>query len=1087
MMRGVVLMAAGTGLAWSAGAQDLAETHRLIGERYHAEQYGEVIRLVDRQVQQAAGTGWADSTYLYVYWYGRAKRMVDGPDAGAAGARHMVELVRERGNPGDLLKALFDLSWTYYELGRIKDCLHTDSLAMIVADGSPDITPVQRGRARQYLAFDHSMLGDHRGTARYARAALEQYARADSVPSAQWAESYNALGVALWRLGRVREAEINYRKALEAIGTDSSVVLLLRRASTQGNLGVIWQNAGDLARGKAYYHESLRDFGRALEATHDPAERDEVLVGRSRNYLNLAAVYFAMGDMGRARELLGLAWDDRSKVLGANDIQLLALNERMAEVELAQGNTDKAQALVESYLTAWVQAFGKKGDGYAQACAKLADIAFRKGDRGRADSLYRCSMETARQEMGQEANAMLLQAYRGRAEMRASAGRHAEAMEDLGHARAIAMNIAGERNYKVAQVDVLMAEQAFKAGLYVGAHRHALAAMEELGDRIKVVEASQMPVAFPDPHVLPDAIYWKVRTEQAMEPQARGSGKWDKDLDLAIRALSRSRIAVDDQASKLQMTGAQQQLFDLALDEAYDCYMRTPSEQAMQRFFNLAEADRTVLLKGRLGGFTALNFAGVPDSLLTREAELQTAMQVDRDDPEANMALDVREQEYRALLQYLEKNHPKYFNLKYGDRIPTLREVRERLLTPERQLLLYARTKQALYVMVVGLQGTHVAKLDPQGLAGNVKALNEAINQRRTAAYVEQAYQLYQRIVAPVENLLTAHELLIIPDKELHTVNFEALLSGPEVEQFPQRLMIQRHAMAYLLSATASLQFADLAKARAKGVLAMAPGFDDRMKQQYLQGLQDSSTMDRAFLHYVRQPFAVRTAQRMGKRLAAQVFTGAEASEGNFRKMIGNSGLLYLGTHAEMDPERPMYSRIVLGKEGDGRDAERDGYLHAYELYELDIRAQLAVLTACESGGGREDAGEGVRSLGTSFAYAGCPSLVVALWNIDEKVSADIIDDFHDGLAAGLPKHEALRQAKLHYLAQARDELLHPYYWAGLVLLGDVGPVELEKRRATAWAMALLGLAAAAGMGIWGVGRRKRRGQATPSGAEGRQ
>ena len=101
------------------------------------------------------------------------------------------------------------------------------------------------------------------------------------------------------------------------------------------------------------------------------------------------------------------------------------------------------------------------------------------------------------------------------------------------------------------------------------------------------------------------------------------------------------------------------------------------------------------------------------------------------------------------------------------------------------------------------------------------------------------------------------------------------------------------------------------------------------------------------------------------------------------------------------------------------------------------------MLNVCETGIGKNVDGEGVRSLGYSFAYAGCPSLVMSLWSIDEKVSSEIITRFYEHLADGMPKHEALRQAKLDHLSTASDELALPYYWAGMVLVGDVSPVEV--------------------------------------------
>lgn len=1060
-------------MVMTAAAQDPEEIHQLIGESYRNEDYAAVIRLVDAQVQLSQGTPWADSTYCYVYWYGRALRALKGPDAAAEGARRLVGIVERQGRAADHIKALMDLSWVYYELGRINDCLRTDSLAMAVADAAPEIGLVERGRTRQYLAFDYSLIGNYRAAARFAQAALDEYAKAEEVPAAHLAESYNALGASLWRMGRVREAETNYLKALDALGTDTTAKLLIRRAGTNGNLGVMWQDAGDQARSIAYYHNSLRDVERVLRTKQEPAVRDDAIMVRSRNYLNLATVYHALGDAGRAREYLELARAERSKILGPDDIQLLGLNERMADVELAEGNLDKAERLVMEYLRVWERDQGSKGDGYVRVMAKLARIALMRGMTDRADSLYGRGLEVGLAGSGEERNASLLDLYRGRADVRATEGKHLEAMADLGTARAIARDIGGEANYKVAQFDVLLAVQASAAGDQTGARQHALAAMAEVKDRVDALRRSSVPIQYPDPNILPDAIYCMVQAERAMDPKGRGSGKWDGDLDLAIHSLSRSRMGIDDPGSVLRMAASQQQLFNLALDDAFEAYDKNPSARKAERFFRLTEEDRTILLRSRLNTFVGLNYAGVPDSLLALEADLMNSMEGDGDDPDARADLDIRQQEYAELLRELEKDYPKYFKLRYGDQVATLGEVQEKLLTAKRQLLVYARTKEALYVMVVSHAATEVIKLDPAGLTDMVNGLRRAIDTRDMVAYADLAYRLHQLVMEPVMPLLMGDELLIIPDGELHSVNFELLLTSPGLSELREHFLIQRFAVAYLLSATTSLQFAGMNRERARNVLAMAPGFEDKLKQQYLEALPDTSMVDRSFLHYVRQPFAIRTAEALGRMLGAKVLTGNTATEGNFREMAGNSGIIFLGTHAEMDPARPMYSRLVLSKEGDGTNP--DGYLHAYELYELDLRAQLAVLTACESGSGRLDVGEGIRSLGASFGYAGCPSLVVALWNIDEKVSAAIIEQFYSYLAQGLPKHEALRKAKLDYLAKAQDELVHPYYWAGLVLIGEVAPVQLGRPGMGGMVVGLLVLLGVLGGAMVVVYRRRTR------------
>ncbi|HQV38760.1 MAG TPA: CHAT domain-containing protein [Flavobacteriales bacterium] len=1039
-----------------AGAQELARRHALIDTAYKADRHAEVARLIDLQLKEAVGTPWEDSLHLYVYKYGRACRKLKDADAGVAAAERVCALVKRRGDPEHELAALFDLSWIYYEVGRMKESLRVDSTAVQVAEGAPEIPLSERGRACQYVAFDHSVLGDHASSAKYALMALAHYGKADSIPPTQWSESYNAVGTAYLHMGKVNDAGLYLNKALDALGDGTSEAILTRKASTCGNLGVLWQGAGDYARSKIHYYEGLQILDYLIARTTDPAMRDEAIVNRSRGYVNLATVYHQYGDEGRALELLQMAWNDRSKVLEADDPQLLAVRERMADVELAAGDLGKAEELTRNYLLACERKFGKKSEEYIRVCSKLGDIALRMGNAARADSLFSASIAAGHLNTDANINGILATTLQTRARMHEGEGRNEQALNDLLRARDILVNINGPAHYKVASSDVLLAEAAFGQGDPDAALAHSRQALDLLQDRITSLQATNAPQTFNDPHILPDAIYWKVRSERKIAGPGKVGKEWNDDLDLAIRALERNKAAVRDEASKLLLIAAQKNLFDLALDVADDRYAGSGTDADLERFINISEADRSILLKDRLNGFAGLHFAGVPDSVTAREQELYTALDLDPEDRAVTTDMARREKAYAEFLTDLERNYPDYFNLRYGEPQLTLADIHKKLLTPQRQLLGYANSGEYLYAWVSSLEGDTVIRLASADIGDAVKALNTAIMARTTGPYAEAAYRLYQLAIAPVEHLLTRPELLIIPDGPLHAVNFETLLTRPGTKGFRDHLLIQRHTIAYLLSATTALQFAEMSRERSKGVLAIAPGFTDQLKQNYLSGVKDSTLVDRDYLHFVRQPFAERTVQALGTSLSAQVLTGNAASEGAFREAASRYGILHLGTHAEMNATSPMYSRLVLTKDGGELDPDDDGYLHAYEIYELDLRAQLAVLTACATGTGKEDAGEGVRSLGYAFAYSGCPSLVVSLWNIDEKVSAEIIAKFYEHLADGMPKHKALRQAKLDFLAKAPDELGLPYYWAGMVLVGDVEPVALGRTGWPIWAWAVI-------------------------------
>ncbi|HNU58249.1 MAG TPA: CHAT domain-containing protein, partial [Flavobacteriales bacterium] len=552
-----------------------------------------------------------------------------------------------------------------------------------------------------------------------------------------------------------------------------------------------------------------------------------------------------------------------------------------------------------------------------------------------------------------------------------------------------------------------------------------------------------VPHAFPGPELLSDALYWKVMTERAPSGETFNRA-WNDDLDLAITALARNKAGVDDEAGKLLLVASQERLFDLAVDLAYEGREAIGATATAQRILQLSEAHRSTLLKERLNAFKGIRFAGVPDSVVAREQELIAALAVTAADRGSATAMHANDSTYHAFLVRLEKSHPAYFALRYGEPTTTLADLRRHLLKPGRLLLSFTITDSSVHALVVGHAEEHIVRSSAVGLDAEVSAFNAAIAERNVGEYVRLGHLLHQRLIAPVAPYLTGNELLIIPDGPLHTINFETLLDAPSDRAgYKAHLLVHRFAIANLLSATTAVRFAELARERTAATLALAPGFTDEVKQGYRALVPDTTRLDRHFLSYVRQPFALRTAEGLGSVMRADLLLGMQANERSFRDAAPRYGILHLGTHAEMNATDPMYSRLVLSKDGEGVDPDQDGYLHAYEIYELDLRAQLAVLTACETGAGVSD-GEGVRSIGYSFAYAGCPSLVMSLWNIDEKVSAEVIERFYEYLADGLPKHEALRRAKLDHLNEASDELAMPYYWAGLVLVGDVEPVGLS-------------------------------------------
>lgn len=173
--------------------------------------------------------------------------------------------------------------------------------------------------------------------------------------------------------------------------------------------------------------------------------------------------------------------------------------------------------------------------------------------------------------------------------------------------------------------------------------------------------------------------------------------------------------------------------------------------------------------------------------------------------------------------------------------------------------------------------------------------------------------------------------------------------------------------------------------------------------------------------------------------LNGDAYSGNLVNKELFIKESSKARILHLAMHALTDDKHPEYSQLVFKNEN---NAETSTSMYAYELARMKLNADLSVLSACNSGSGKFQKGEGVLSLARAFKASGCPNIVMSLWPANDASTKDIVVGFFKHLKAGLGKADALRQSKQDYLDTASDELKHPYYWAGLVLIGNNEPMK---------------------------------------------
>jgi CHAT domain-containing protein len=185
-------------------------------------------------------------------------------------------------------------------------------------------------------------------------------------------------------------------------------------------------------------------------------------------------------------------------------------------------------------------------------------------------------------------------------------------------------------------------------------------------------------------------------------------------------------------------------------------------------------------------------------------------------------------------------------------------------------------------------------------------------------------------------------------------------------------------------------------------------------------------------------------------------YTEEGTTETNFKSQAKDFDVVHLAVHGQSDTLNAINSKLIFRTD---KDSTEDGQLYAHELYTLDLsHLDLAVLSACESGIGKQQKGEGVMSIARGFAYAGCPSLVISLWKIDDRTTAQLMNKFYKYVSEGNALDISIANAKLDYIRGANEFNSHPFYWAAFLQVGNSEKLDIKKPNWWGWALAAIGL-----------------------------
>jgi tetratricopeptide (TPR) repeat protein/CHAT domain-containing protein len=361
------------------------------------------------------------------------------------------------------------------------------------------------------------------------------------------------------------------------------------------------------------------------------------------------------------------------------------------------------------------------------------------------------------------------------------------------------------------------------------------------------------------------------------------------------------------------------------------------------------------------------------------------------------------ETDYAQLLTDIKLLNPEVSSL-VSVNVASLDDI-QRLIDEDTTLLEYYVSPDRTFVFII----TN-STFEPLALEVSLDDLTHTVATFRDFANLDDTYptnlkQLYSWLITPLKDRLKTPLVGIIPHGVLHYLPFAALTDGASY-------LSDDYSLFTLPSASVLRFIQEKRKPESNTVLALG-----------------NPTTDLPSLH-----FAEQEAESIAKLYRTQALLGTTATESSVWDNARKVAILHLAAHGEYNSNNPLFSAIHLAG-----DTQNDGRLEVHEVYSLDLTAatNLVVLSACETNIGAVSAGDEVVGLNRAFLYAGTPTVISSLWNVDDAATALLMERFYTHLRAGMSKGEALRQAQM----DVRGEYPHPYYWASFVLTGDPGPV----------------------------------------------
>jgi CHAT domain-containing protein/Tfp pilus assembly protein PilF len=530
--------------------------------------------------------------------------------------------------------------------------------------------------------------------------------------------------------------------------------------------------------------------------------------------------------------------------------------------------------------------------------------------------------------------------------------------------------------------------------------------------------------------------------------------------DLSIKTIHLIRNGFQNQESRLFLSENEHPVYAEALKVAVRLYETTGDPKYFEKGFEISERSRSADFQTMLREVLAKKISGLPDSLLQKETNLKgeiaayenfifnekcaAAPNLEKINIWKDKVFSLS-QNYQQMISHIEKIYPRYYQYKYADPVVSVEKIQQSLERREAfieyfihdgekggegELFTFVITNKSYKIIRKTINSEFDASID-QFLKfirnGNVihTRKKDFIN------YSKNASELYKLLIEPAVPNMQDYRLIIVPDEKLAYLPFDAFIStAADTSKMDFRnldYLVYHHAISYTYSATLLYYYFENNFKYGNRIGAFAPDYSD-----------EPPTSNTSTEHFLPLPGAEAEVTGITELIAGDQFLKEQATKQNFKQNAEKYDILHLAMHTILNDTLPLYSKMVFSADTTGK-SERT--LNTYEIYNLKLKSDMVVLSGCNTGSGKLQKGEGVMSLARGFLYAGCPSIIMTLWNVEDISSSAVMIEFYRNIKNGFSKDESLRKAKVSYISSADPLKAHPHFWLGYVSIGKQTPL----------------------------------------------